>query len=300
MTMQTSEEGEAFLDRQEGDVLKAYRDVAGVWTISKGLTKASGVVDPKPGMVITKEESLRLTRLALRRNYEPTVNAVLPDVQQHVFDGAVSFHWNTGAIRKASWVGHLKAGRMPGFEAAMRLWNKAGGKVVAGLVNRRNAEIGLIRYGDYYAGKRPAVSPGSARFAVYLDVIEIAKIAADLQVLGYRPGPGQGINLSEVIRFQREHDLRPDGVIGRATLSTLQRMIDARSAPAKPAAATVGATVAAAGNEVASAPIPEWFLLLLLAVIAVWSLKLAWHYRDAVAAKSQRVAPGLARWLRAR
>lgn len=47
-TQQTSPEGLAFLERHEGVVLRAYRDVVGVWTIGAGLTAASGVVKPQP------------------------------------------------------------------------------------------------------------------------------------------------------------------------------------------------------------------------------------------------------------
>lgn len=71
--MQTSERGVAFIERHEAVVLRAYRDPVGVWTIGAGLTAASGVVDPGPGMVITAEEASRLLTEALRRRYEPAV-----------------------------------------------------------------------------------------------------------------------------------------------------------------------------------------------------------------------------------
>jgi len=89
---------------EEGEVLRAYRDVAGVWTIGVGLTAASGVVTPKAGMVITKAESRRLLAAALKRRYEPAVAAAMLGAPAHAFDGAVSFHFNTGAIARASWV----------------------------------------------------------------------------------------------------------------------------------------------------------------------------------------------------
>ncbi|HEV7286699.1 MAG TPA: lysozyme, partial [Kaistia sp.] len=85
---------------EEGEVLRAYRDVAGVWTIGVGLTAASGVVKPKAGMVITRAESRRLLAAALARRYEPAVAAAMPGAPAHAFDGAVSFHFNTGAIAR--------------------------------------------------------------------------------------------------------------------------------------------------------------------------------------------------------
>ena len=62
--MQTSQRGIAFLERHEGVVLRAYRCPAGHWTIGAGLTAASGVVTPKPGMVITRKEATRLLAVA--------------------------------------------------------------------------------------------------------------------------------------------------------------------------------------------------------------------------------------------
>ena len=65
--MQTSDKGRAYIRSHENDVLKAYLCPAGKWTIGVGLTKASGVVDPKPGMTITKADSERLFSTALRQ-----------------------------------------------------------------------------------------------------------------------------------------------------------------------------------------------------------------------------------------
>ena len=57
---------------------------------------------------------------------------------------AVSFHWNTGAIRSASWVDLFKAGRHEEAEVAFKAWNKSGGKVVDALETRRFLEADLI------------------------------------------------------------------------------------------------------------------------------------------------------------
>ena len=102
--MQTSAEGVAFIERHEGVVLTAYRDPVGIWTIGSGLTAASGVVKPKAGMKISKAEAARLLSKALATNYEPAVARTMPGARQHEFDGGVSFHFNTGAIGRASWV----------------------------------------------------------------------------------------------------------------------------------------------------------------------------------------------------
>ena len=110
--MQTSAQGVAALEQEEGVVLRAYLCPAGHWTIGPGLTAASGVVKPRAGMVITQAESTELTEKALRTNYEPAVEAAMTSSangpikkpQQCEFDAGVSFHWSTGAIGRASWV----------------------------------------------------------------------------------------------------------------------------------------------------------------------------------------------------
>ena len=101
---QMSTAGEAVLVAEEGEVLRAYRCPAGVLTIGVGLTRASGVVDPKPGMKITRSESRQLLRKALARNYEPRVAKAGLIRTQHEFDGSTMFDFNTGRIHSASWV----------------------------------------------------------------------------------------------------------------------------------------------------------------------------------------------------
>lgn len=298
--MKTSEDGIVFLDRHEGDVLKAYRDPVGIWTIGKGLTKASGVIVPKAGMVISKAESMRLTKLALNRNYEPAVRAAMPTSNQHEFDGAVSFNWNTGAIKRASWVKRWRLDDWAGVEVKLKLWNKAGGKVWAGLVRRRDEEYRLMRHGIYrqIAGSRKVT--GLGRIVLPMDPEEIATLRANFKQLGYAPGVTlDGISIDQVRAFQRDHDLTVDGIIGKATLSTLQRMIDARKKAVVGAGGTAAGTGAGAAlPEVAVLPVDPTLIGLGVGVVVLgW---LAWSYRDAIAVKVQGRMPKLATWLRSR
>ena len=58
--MKTSEKGVAFIAAREGIVTRAYRDAAGVWTIGVGHTAAAGAPVPVRGMVLDREEALRV------------------------------------------------------------------------------------------------------------------------------------------------------------------------------------------------------------------------------------------------
>lgn len=94
--------------------------------------------------------------------------------------------------------------------------------------------------------------------------------------------------------FQRDHDLTVDGIIGKATLSTLQRRLNAPVAAVAPA----GVTAAGGGSLVDAIPAPEWAGLVVAGLGAIWLGVTAWHYRDVIAAKITDIAPGAAAYLR--
>jgi lysozyme len=248
--MKTSLRGMAFIAAQEGVVTRAYRDVAGVWTIGVGHTAAAGPPKPLGGMTISRDEALAILARDLPR-YESRVTAALPDCAQAAFDGAVSFDFNTGAIDRASWVAALRAGDEGRARQQLALWNKAGGKVVAGLVKRRAAEARLILDGDY--GDGLATTPGDA-------------VAADLAALGYRGDDA-------VLRYQRAHpDLVPDGIAGPATRAAVARDLAARRGAA---AGTIGAGAAAA----AAAGLPWWVTAILALAFSIVAVAAAVRYR---------------------
>ncbi len=69
-------------------------------------------------------------------------------VSQHEFDALVSFHFNTGAIGRASLVKSLNAGDRKKAALEFMNWTRAGGDKNA-LVGRRRAEKALFERGDY-------------------------------------------------------------------------------------------------------------------------------------------------------
>jgi len=176
--MKTSTRGRDDIAAHEGVVLKAYRDVAGIWTIGVGHTAHAGPPKPKAGMKITRAEAMEIFARDLGK-FEMRVGAALGDVPQHVFDGAVSFDYNTGAIHRASWAKSYRRGDMAAAERQLMLWNKAGGRVVKGLTNRRKAEADLIFRGRY----RSRATERAEKIATATAIAD-APVAATVAVTG--------------------------------------------------------------------------------------------------------------------
>jgi lysozyme len=140
--------------------------------------------------------------------------------------------------------------------------------------------------------------------------LEIADIREAFREVGFEPGATVGkVDRHAVIDFQRHFGLTVDGLIGKQTLSALQRELDARRKSKQGGAGAAGGAAVAGGNEtVAPAPTAEpgivgdpWITVggIAVAAIALFFLaNLAWHYSDLIAARVQGFAPRLAGWLR--
>lgn len=304
--MQTSAKGIAALTLEEGEVLKSYRCTAGHWTIGVGITSAAGVGKIGPGMVITRAQSQNMLQQALRQSYEPAVAREMPRAKQQEFDAAVSFHWHTGAIARASWVKlwRAKAGR-EAISKSFRQWNRADGRVLPALSRRRDRELAIMFDGVYRGAPAP-VAPSANAVAVWALPLSFEEMEAAREAfakLGYPPDPPPVaasvpvMSARTIKRFQRDHDLTPDGIIGRATLSTLQRRLDAARKAVYAAPASAGVAGLAALPAPATVAMP-WVDALAGAVLLAWVLWQAWQYRDAIAAKIQTRLPRVAAYLR--
>lgn len=155
MTMKTSDAGLFALAMHEGIVPGPYRDSVGVFTYGIGHTVGAGYPDPvkmQRGMPSNLDAALRDVFDLFRRDiakYEAGVNrAVKVPVSQAQFDALVSFHYNTGAIAKASFVKKLNAGDTIGAAAGMMAWSKP-----AEIIPRRKAEQKLFAHGVYPTGQ---------------------------------------------------------------------------------------------------------------------------------------------------
>lgn len=139
--MQISQVGINLIKSFEGCQLTAYRDPVGVLTIGYGHT--SGVRD---GEVITQQQAEDLLRQDLDV-YENGINSgVKVPLNQYQFDALVSFSYNVGvsAFLQSTLLELLNKGDYVDASNEFDKWVHAGGKVLQGLVTRRNAEKALF------------------------------------------------------------------------------------------------------------------------------------------------------------
>lgn len=126
------------IKRFEGCRLSAYRDTVGVITIGYGWTKP---IDGKPltmGTKITQAKAESLLKEGLK-SYESKVNKYDNKYHwnQNQFDALVSFCYNIGNIDGITANGTRSISQIADRFLA---YNKAGGRVIAGLTTRRKEE----------------------------------------------------------------------------------------------------------------------------------------------------------------
>ena len=129
--------------RRSDGCFDAYPDPAtggAPWTIGWGATGA-GI---REGLIWTQGQcDARLTRDLDRYSRDVAKAIGAAQTTQDQFDAMVSFHYNTGAIAKASLTRLHIAGRFAEAEAEFGKWVNAAGKRLPGLVRRRAAEAAL-------------------------------------------------------------------------------------------------------------------------------------------------------------
>lgn len=142
--MKINNEGLELIKDFEGCVLKAYPDPGTggePWTIGVGHT--GGV---KPGDRITEAQAMDLLRQDVAK-FERYVTDALDGypASSNEFSAMVSLCFNIGPgnFRKSSVLRHHKQGNKVAAANSFKLWNKAAGKVLNGLVRRRAAEAAL-------------------------------------------------------------------------------------------------------------------------------------------------------------
>ena len=211
MGLKTGQAGLNLIKQFEGCRLTAYKCPAGVLTIGYGHT--AGV---KAGQTITQAQADKMLVEDVER-FERNVNKYYDKYRwnQNEFDALVSFAFNLGSIDQ------LTAGGTRSREVIaekMLQYNKAAGKVLAGLTRRRQAEKELFLKNCTgatikAAEELPTLREGSR--GLYVEELQemLDKRGYTLKVDGIFGSK----TLEAVKAFQADNGLKVDGVVGEKT-----------------------------------------------------------------------------------
>ncbi len=166
--MKLSKAGEDLMHRYEGFRNKPYLCPAHIWTIGYGhvlyqeqiklpmvrvpdkhtpMIRKEYPLSPEDSRVWSKEEINELFRKDVE-HFERGVLRLVPGVvsRQGSFDALVSISYNFGLgnLQRSTIRMRANRGDWEGAADAFRVWTKGGGKVLPGLVKRREAEIALF------------------------------------------------------------------------------------------------------------------------------------------------------------
>jgi lysozyme len=163
-----SKAGEDLMHRYEGFRSRPYLCPAHIWTIGYGhvlyqeqirlpvvrvegketpMIRKEMPLKPEDNRVWTKTEIDELFRTDVG-TFERGVLRLVPGVvgRQGSFDAlvSISFNFGLGNLQRSTIRMRANRGDWEGAAEAFRVWTKGGGKVLPGLVKRREAEIALF------------------------------------------------------------------------------------------------------------------------------------------------------------
>ncbi len=166
--MKLSKAGEDLMHKYEGFRSRPYLCPAHIWTIGYGhvlyqqqiklpvvrvegketpMIRKEMPLKPEDNRVWTKTEIDELFRDDVA-SFERGVLRLVPGVvgRQGSFDAlvSISFNFGLGNLQRSTIRMRANRGDWDGAAEAFRVWTKGGGKVLPGLVKRREAEIALF------------------------------------------------------------------------------------------------------------------------------------------------------------
>lgn len=146
--MKISENGLNLIKEFEGLSLKPYLDVVKIPTIGYGNTYYTDgkkvTLNDKP---ISEIEATELLSCVANKDFADKIFPLIKvKVSQNKFDAMVSLAYNIGVgnFSKSTLLKKLNKGDFKGASLEFERWNRAGGKVLAGLTKRRLKEKALF------------------------------------------------------------------------------------------------------------------------------------------------------------
>ena len=129
------------LKKFEGCKLKAYRCPANVCTIGYGHTSAAGAPMVNDGMTITQAQAEDILKRDIVKYEIAVMDLVKVKLTQNQFDVLTDFAYNAGVgnLKSSTMLKKINSGNLDMVPAELMKWTKGGGKVLPGLVRRRQA-----------------------------------------------------------------------------------------------------------------------------------------------------------------
>jgi lysozyme len=165
--VKTSDKGIHLMHDFEGYRNRPYKCSAKIWTVGwghamygdqlrlpnvrtgtyTGMIRDDYQLKPEDNRVWSKEELVEIFKNDLE-TFERGVLRLVPGVvgRQGAFDAlvSISFNFGLGNLQRSTIRMKANRGDWEGAAEAFRMWSKGGGKVLPGLVRRREAEIALF------------------------------------------------------------------------------------------------------------------------------------------------------------
>lgn len=292
----------------EGFVAKWYKDPTGTPTIGYGFTWASPVFRSwwmakhnrkmRPGDTIAKSDAIKVLRLLIEEDYAPPVlkklKASSANATPHAIAASIDMAYNCGAGSLSwSWFKSLLAGKIRDAAARYRKTaTTSKGRRLPGLVRRRKEGAAILEHNSWPAWVK---SPKTVNVSHVAEALPNWRLQADdfwqgirwLEQLKFlKPTDRKDVDRlrSGILAFQTQHpQLANDGILGRATLDQIQRIIDLKSKGGK--ATTAGAISTGATGTDASTGVTGYGDALLVGSLLISAIVLsyfAWTYRDEV------------------
>jgi len=145
--MQISNKGIQLIKHHEGVRNKPYRDCVGLWTVGVGHLIGDGKSLPESwNKLFTTEEVDALLKQDLVRFERKVQKFCAVPLTQNQFDALISFSFNLGlgVLQRSTLRQNILRKDFKGAAEEFLKYVRAGGKIVKGLVTRRNDEKALF------------------------------------------------------------------------------------------------------------------------------------------------------------
>lgn len=124
---------------------EAYKCPAGVWTIGYGTTRINGQ-PVKAGMTITEDQALQLVQQEVNKLWSQIESILKVKINDNQMNALVDFAYNLGfnALKTSTLMKYVNESQFDKAADEFGRWVYAGGKILLGLVKRREAERQLF------------------------------------------------------------------------------------------------------------------------------------------------------------